>query len=116
MTISLPEFLKIASQEQIDILTQLDNLSTIEHNLVLSINGLLEQVGDGVVHIPGTDSITICESEDDAVIITLKERIKLKEVRYEIANILLKAKTDLSMGDVGIIERQYENYKRYLDE
>lgn len=108
MVTGIDEFLKTASVEQRSLLFKLADLAEKEKELSKKINSICSSVNTGIYS--DGEGITVCENEDDMAIISLGPRLELKEVRDEIADLLKKAVTDLGMGDVGIIQRQYKNY------
>lgn len=110
MPIGLEEFLKTATQEQKQLLLDLHDLAEKEQKLAEKINKIHSSTnswpgiyGDGI-------TLTLCEDEDDANIISMEPKRELIKVRNKIAELLKKAVSDLKMGNVGIIQRQYKNY------
>lgn len=106
--LSIEEFFKIATLEQKELLSDLyDNIEK-EIQMTKKINNIYGSIGQGIC---STDhSVTVCESEDDANVISLRLKIELKEVRKNIGVLLKKAVDKFEMGNVGIIQRQYDNY------
>ena len=90
------------SDEQKQILFDLAELHDKAEKLVKKINAC-KPTSSGILSF-SDGSITICETEDDWKIITLKERQELKEVQKEMATLLDKA-LDLGMGALGIIQK-----------
>ncbi len=107
-TISIEEFLKIATSEQKQLLLDLHDNAQKEYDIIKKIKNVYESVGVGVCHIDG--GISICENEDDADIISLRLRMGLETIRENIGTLLKKAVYELEMRNVGIIQRQYNNY------
>jgi len=110
MPIGLEEFLKTATQEQKVILFVLHDLAEKEHELANKINKIYSSANSWPGIYSDGETITLCEDEDDANIISIEPRRELIKVRNKIAELLKKAVNDLNMGDVGIIQRQYKNY------
>lgn len=107
-TLSIEEFLKIATPEQRQILSNLHDLAEKERELDEKINRIYSSVNTSI-YSNGV-GITVCEDADDANIISLGPKLELKEVRDNIAELLKKAVNELKMENVGIIQRQYKNY------
>lgn len=110
MTIGIEEFLKIATPEQIQVLSDLSDLAEKESELAEKINSIYSTAKKWPGIYSDGNGITLCEDEDDARIISLEHRIELKEVKDKMAILLKKAVKQFNMGDVGIIQRQYPNY------
>lgn len=108
MVIGIEEFLKTASAEQEQLLSDLADLSEKEQGLSEKINKVYSSIDKGIYS--DGEGITLCEDSDDANVISLETKLELKNVRDEIARLLKKAVDELKMGDVGIIQRQYKNY------
>ena len=108
MVIGIEEFMKTATSEQRQLLSNLSDLAEKEKNLAEKINKIYLGVNTGIYS--DGKGITLCEDEDDANIISLKHKLELKEVRDDIVRLLKKAVSELDMKDVGIIQRQYKNY------
>ncbi len=107
-TISIEEFLKIATSEQKKLLSDIYDNAQKESDIIKKIKNVYESTCTGVYHIDG--GISICENEDDADIISLRLRMELKTIKQNIGTLLKKAVYELEMGNVGIIRRQYDNY------
>lgn len=110
MVIGIEEFLKTASVEQGQLLSDLADLADEEKALCEKINKVYSSIDEGI-HFDG-EGITLCENADDANIISMGPKVELKAVRDQIAILLKKAVNELNMGDVGLIQRQYKNYVR----
>ena len=105
---SIEEFYKIATQEQKELLSQLYDAAQKEMEIARKINAIYESINYGTYS--NDQSVTICESNDDADVISLGQKIELSKVRSQIGALLKKAVDELSMGNVGMIRRQYDNY------
>ena len=105
---SIEEFYKIATQEQKELLSQLYDAAQKEMEIARKINAIYESINYGTYS--NDQSVTICESNDDADVISLGQKIELSKVRSQIGAIIKKAVDELSMGNVGVIRRQYDNY------
>lgn len=91
------------------LLCRLADLAEKESKLCKEINRIYSNIEWPGIYT-GREGITLCEDTDDANIISLNQKIELKEVRDEIVNLLKRAVNEFEMGDVGIIQRQYNNY------
>ena len=107
-TLSIEEFYKIATPEQNKLLSELYDAVEKEIEIAEKINAIYKSISIGT-YCTG-DAITVCESEDDANVISLELKIELKEVRSQVGRLLKKAVDELNMGNVGMIKRQYDNY------
>lgn len=107
------EFLAIATREQKELLSTLSDLADEETEIASKINRVVGSQESGI-HNDGF-GITVCESADDVAIIAAEPIRELSQVRYNIALLLKRARDELNMSDVGIIERQWNNYKGYLN-
>ncbi len=108
--IPIEEFLKVATSEQNKLLLDLYELAIRETNLVKKIDNVYNAINDGIYQEGYAKGITLCESEDDANVISLKLKIELRDVQDNIKRLLKRAVDELDMGNVGIIRRQYKNY------
>ena len=72
------------------------------------INEIYESIDKGI-HF-SDEGVSVCESRDDADAISLGLKTELEEVRSNIGKLLKKAVDKLHMEDVGMIQRQYNNY------
>lgn len=112
MVIGIEEFLKTASAEQEQLLSDLADLSEKEQELSEKINKVYSTANKWPGIYSNGEGITLCEDADDANVISLATKLELKNVRDDMARLLKKAVDELKMGDVGIIQRQYKNYVR----
>lgn len=108
MAIGIEEFMKIATPEQRQLLFDLYDLAEKEQELSEKVNRVYSSRNTGT-YSNGV-SITVCEDEDDAAIISVETRKELERVRTQIVELLKRAVNELEIGDVGIIQRQYKNY------
>lgn len=106
--LSVEEFFKIATMEQKELLSNIYNNIQEEVELTKKIDNIYKCIDQGIY--TNDKGITICESEDDANVISLKLKDDLKIVRERIGKLLKKAADELDMGNVGIIQRLYGNY------
>ena len=109
--LNVEEFLKDANDKQKGLLSKLVEISTKERELCGKINRVYASRGSGV-HSPDGFSITICEDDDDAAIISAKDKEELEGVRRLMKGYMVEA-VSLGMGNLGIIRR---NYKEYVGE
>jgi hypothetical protein len=96
------------SDKQKQILFNLSDLHDKAEGLVKKINAC-KPTPSGILGF-SDGAVTVCETEDDWKIITLKERQELKEVQKEMAALLDKA-LDLGMGGLGIIQKNCAAFK-----
>jgi len=108
MVRNIEEFFKSATDEQKGILLKIVESSKEEKVLCNKVNNVYDSIKRGV-HSPDGFSITVCEDEDDATIISAKDKEGLERVRAQIANYMKEA-VKLGIGDVGIIQRNYKDY------
>lgn len=106
--LSVEEFYKIATMEQKELLSEIYNNIQEEVEIAKKINNIYKSIGQGIYSDNG--GVVICESEDDANVISLKLKEELKIVRERTGKLLKKAVDKLDMRNVGIIQRQYGNY------
>ena len=106
--LSIEEFCKIATVEQMTLMSDLYDLVQKELELAKKINAIYCSTDKGIYSTG--EGITLCEDSDDANVISLELKVELKEIRQKIASLLSKAMNELSMGNVGLIQRQHENY------
>lgn len=110
MPIGIEEFMKTASADQVLLLCKLADLAEKESEICKKINRIYSSADKWPGIYSNGEGITLCEDADDANVISLSQKIELKEVRDEMANLLKIAINELGMGNVGIIQRQYNNY------
>jgi len=94
-------------EKQKKVLLSVSDLGLKEKKLCDEINAK-KPTESGTLFTEG--AVTVCEDEDDWLIITLKERKELDKVKDEIAKKLNEA-LDLGLGFLGLVQRQCENYK-----
>ncbi len=111
-TLSIDKFLKIATSKQKELLLEIYENVEEEKEIVKRIGDIYTSIGNGMYITE--KGITICENEDDANVISLKLKTDLKIVRTNIGTLLKRAIEELQMRNVGIIQRQYNNYAAYL--
>ena len=99
--------METATDDQRNIMFDLVDLVEKEKELCKKIDKIFSSIKSGVHYSGG--AISVCEDEDDALIISIKPRNELKLVRNQIGVLMQKA-IDLGMGDVGIIERNSDYY------
>ena len=108
MTVLLEDFLKTATDEQMELLHSISEAAEQEQvfaNRVTAVYGSIERG----VHSPDGFSIGLCEDEDDARVISAGPRHELQRVREQMKSYMEQA-VGLGMGNLGIIERNYEGY------
>jgi hypothetical protein len=107
-TLSIEEFLQIATLEQKELLSSIYEYVKKEVAITKKINSVYESIDNGIYFQDG--GITLNASKDDADVISLGMKVELEDVRKNIGILMRKAVGELRMGDVGIIRRQYGNY------
>ena len=110
MAIGIEEFMKIARPEQMQLLFNLSDLAEKEKELADNINKIYSAANKWPGIYSDGKGVTLCEDEDDANVISLSHKLELKDIRDKIVILLKKAVNELNMKDVGIIQRQYNNY------
>lgn len=110
--LSIEEFCKIATHEQMTLLSDLSDLVQKEIELAKKINAIYGSISKGIYSTE--QGITLCEDTDDANVISLSLKVELKDLREKIAGLLNKAIDELSMGNVGLIQRQHNNYVKRI--
>ncbi len=108
IAILLEKFLEVATPEQKKLLNKLYELAMEEKDISNKISKIYDSRKSGVYS--NKDGITVCETEEDAMIISADLRDELALVRSMIVSELKRAIDELEMRDVGIIQRQYKNY------
>lgn len=111
-TLSIEEFYSIASNEQKELLSDIYDLVQKEIELTKNINKIYNSIESGIYS--SSEGITLCEDSDDAHIISSRFKSELMDVRKKIGILLIKATNELSMGNVGMIQRQLANYNKYV--
>ncbi len=101
--------MRTATPEQKNILFAFGDLAEKENEISQKINRIYTSADKGGIYYDGA-GVTLCETEEDARIISAKLREDLVTTRSQIADHLKKAVDELNMGNVGIIQRQYPNY------
>lgn len=109
--VGLEEFLKNANDKQKELLFRLGETAKKEDELCKKINGVFNSIKSGV-YSPDGFGITVCEDEDDAMIISAKDRGELEKVKGMMKGYMIEA-VNLGMENLGIIQR---NYKEYVGE
>jgi hypothetical protein len=105
---SLEEFLKSAKDNQKDLLYKLVEVAKKEDELCNRINQVYDSIKSGV-YSPDGIGITVCEDEDDAKIISAKDREELERVRGMMKGYMIEA-VNIGMSNLGIIQRNYKEY------
>ncbi len=108
MVTAIEDFIKTATDEQKDLLFKVGEAAKQEKKYVDEINRIYGSIKSGV-HSPDGFSITLCEDEDDAVVISMGPRRELKRVKEQMRTYMKEA-VELGMEHLGIIQRHYEHY------
>lgn len=107
-TLSVKEFFQIATLEQKKLLSDIYEYVMKEVAITKNINSIYGSIDKGIYSKDGR--VAVCNSNDDADVISLGLKVELEEVRKNIGILMRKAVGELHMGNVGIIKRQYGNY------
>jgi len=99
-------FDSLVKEQQESLLALLD-LADKEKKLCDKINSK-RPTESGIVR--EGSAITLCQDDDDWLVITMKERSEREEVREEIKDNLNKS-LDLGLGFLGLTQRQCKEYK-----
>ena len=99
--------MKTATPQQRKLLFNMVNLAEEENRLAVRVNAVYNSIKNGGF-FDGL-AITPCEDEDDARVISMKPRSELAAVRKQLKGVMLDA-VKLGMGNLGIIQRNYESY------
>ncbi len=89
-------------EEEQEILFKLIELLEEEKEISQKINAK-RPTESGALFING--EVTLCEDEDDWIVITIKERKELEEVK-EKAIVFLNKSLDLGLGFLGLVQKQ----------
>jgi hypothetical protein len=106
--INIKEFLDKATDAQKGLLKKLTETAQKENELCDKINRVYASMKSGV-YSPDGFSITVCEDEDDAIIISAKDQEELDRVKGIMKGYMIEA-VNLGMGNLGIIQRNYKEY------
>ena len=108
MNMPLDVFLESATDEQRvcfkNLMIQLNDSEILQNE----IKGIYSAMEFGVYWF-SDGSRTLCENEDDALIISLKPRMRLEDVKKDIKK-YLKQTVGLGMRDLAIVQNNYKHY------
>ncbi len=107
MPTSIEDFMKVATEEQKDLLFKLSETAEQEKEYAGKVNRVYGSITRGVYQ--DSSGVTLCEDGEDAFVISAGLRLKLERVREQMKSYMIKA-IDLRMGHLGIIQRNYEHY------
>ena len=105
---TIEDFMKTATDEQKDLLFKIGETAEQEKKFADKINRIYGSISSGV-YSPDGVGITVCEDEDDAMVISWEPREELERVKGQIKEYMKKA-VELGMSNLGIIQRNYEHY------
>ncbi len=108
MATTIEDFMKAASDEQKELLFKLSETVEQEQKYAEEVNRIYGSMRSGIYSLDGI-SVTLCEDEDDARVISFKPRQELQRVREQMKDYMKKA-VELNMAHLGIIQRNYEHY------
>ncbi|MEK6812021.1 MAG: hypothetical protein AABX76_00520 [Nanoarchaeota archaeon] len=108
MTILLEDFMRTATDEQLELLHNLNETAEQEQILANRVNAIYGSLKSRV-HTSGSIGVGFCEDEDDARVISAGPTHELKRVRGQMKGYMQRA-VQIGMGNLGIIERNYEGY------
>lgn len=114
MSTTIDDFMGTATQEQKDLLSSLCNLAEQEHKLVEIYNAKIKPHQEAAKNAneiqDGQYAQVIREDANDlAILSTVEERKKLEKIRDQMRT-QLKQAVEIDMGNLGIVQRQYEHY------
>ena len=114
MTVSIDDFMLKATDEQKQLLFDLVELGEKENAICEKYNKKIKPYAKMAQKAdPMKDGqyakIIAEDAEDFALLATKEERKELKQVKNKMKELYLKA-VKIGMGDLGIIQRNYENY------
>ena len=110
MALTLEQFMKIATQEQSQLLQELAGVARQEEQLAERISRIFQNAKPEEVYSPDRGhSWTLLEDEDDAAVITMGSREELRRIRERMKGYFIRA-AEIGMKDVGFIQRNYEQY------
>jgi len=104
----LESFVEQATPEQRKVLFTLSDLHEQEVKLMDQIKRIYASKQSGIYSSDGM-SITPCEDNDDAFVISFGPRKELTDVKKQTKYLVIKA-VGLGMGNLGLIRRHYEEY------
>jgi hypothetical protein len=107
----LEAFFKNSTDKQKSLLLKIVETSQLENETCERINRVYNSIKSGVYSSDGY-SISVCEDEDDAAILSAKDRQELASIRDKIKGYMIEA-VKIGIGNLGIISR---NYKEYVGE
>jgi hypothetical protein len=116
MGITIDDFMKDANDLQKQLLFDLVELGDKEHNLCEEYNNKVDSLNNISKTLnpfkDGQYTKIIKEDAEDLLLINTKDgRSKLKEIKSEMKDLYIKS-IEFGMGDLGIIQRNYEHYVR----
>lgn len=114
-TVTVDDFIKTATEKQKAVLFELSDLAEQEKNLVDAYNKKvaphIADASNASELIDGQGAQSIREDAGFyAHLATLDEQGKLKEVRAKMKSLLVSTVNDYGMANLGIVQRQYQNY------
>ena len=107
MPTSIESFMGTATNEQRELLFDMTRWAGYEKKYADEVKKIYDSIKSEVYSSDG--AVTLCEDEDDARVISMGPRQKLKKVRDIMKEHMEKA-VELGMGHLGVIQRNYENY------
>ena len=107
MTLTIKEFLEKATEEQRKLIFQLNDLAREEKKYADETNRIQDSTKSGIYR--DSLAVTVCEDEDDVMVISADARQKLNYVRRQMKQLYENA-VKIGMRELGIIERHYKHY------
>ena len=105
---SIEEFMRSATSEQKALLIKLGESAEREQRLASEISRISNSKRSGV-YSPDGSSLTVCEDEDDVMVISAEPRNELKRTRNQMKE-YMRIAVEIGMAHLGIIKRNYEHY------
>jgi hypothetical protein len=109
MVTTLEDFMKIATKEQKDLLIKIGEAAEQEKKSSDEVNRIHNSIKTGIYSSDGGLSVTVCEDEDDAMVISAGPRQKVGDAKKHLKEYMVEA-VKLGMGHLGFIQRNYEHY------
>jgi len=114
-TITIPNFMKTATREQKELLFDLSELAEQEKNVRDTIEKKVaphKKEAENASELTDGQYAGIIreDAQDYAMLATVNERRELNGIREKMKVLMIKAVKEYKMGNVGIIQRQYNHY------
>jgi hypothetical protein len=108
MATTIEDFMKTATEEQKGLLCNISDAAEQEQKCADEVNRIYSSMRSGL-YSPDGYGVTVCEDEDDAMVISAGPRQKLGDAKKHLKEYMIEA-VKLGMGHLGFIQRNYEHY------